>query len=69
MKRLGSCLVLGVVLSVAACGENKVERGLAPPDEQSTPESAADMQKTEQERQQEVQQEMQEKQIEEFDTE
>jgi hypothetical protein len=67
LRQLGSSLLVLVALSASACGENKVERGLAPRAEESTPESAAEMQKTEQQRQQQVQQEMQQKQVEEFD--
>lgn len=69
MRHLGSSLFLVVALSLAACGENQAERGLAPPDEVSTPESPAEMGKTSEQRQQEIEQQMQEKQIEEFDAE
>ena len=67
MKHFGASLLLLLAFSVSGCGDDRVERGLAVPDEESTPESAAEMQKTEQQRQQEVLQEEQQKEIEEFD--
>lgn len=69
MRRLGSIAVVLVALSLAACGENKVERGLSPPepDEVNTPESAADMRETEQQRQQDLERREQEREIEQFD--
>jgi hypothetical protein len=60
--------LLGVPL--AGCGgteEERAERGLAPADEESTPESEKAMQETEQQRQQQVESEMEKKQQEEFD--
>jgi hypothetical protein len=67
LKRLGAVVIVLAALSFVACGENRVERGLAPADEESTPQSAAEMQKTEEQRQQEVVREEQQKEIEEFD--
>lgn len=67
MRHLGASLLLVLAFSVSGCGEHKVERGLAPPNEEATPEAAADMKKTEHERQQEVLQEEQQKEAEEFD--
>jgi hypothetical protein len=66
LKRVAPSLLVLLAFSMA-CGPNKAERGLAPSDEESTPESAVDMQKTDQEREKEVVREMQQKQIEEFD--
>lgn len=69
MHRLAPIAIALATLSLAACGENKVERGLSPParDEVSTPESSKDMAETEQQRQRDVEQRMQEQQIEHFD--
>lgn len=67
MKRFRTSLLLVLVFSVSACGDDRVERGLALPDEESTPESAAEMEKTEEQRHQENLQQEQQKEIEEFD--
>ena len=67
MKPRRASLVLILVLSALACGESRVERGLAVPDEESTPESAGEMKKTDQQRQAEVLQEEQQMEIQEFD--
>jgi hypothetical protein len=56
-----STLVLG------GCGGDEGDRGLAVPDEVSTPDSAKDDAENTQQRQQQVTEEMQRKQIEEFD--
>jgi len=65
VKPFGAILLLAFMVS--ACGDDRVERGLALPDEQATPEVAKDMKKTEHERQQELLQEEQQMEIEEFD--
>ena len=61
--------LLGVPL-LHGCGgneEQRAERGLAPKDEESTPESQKAMQETEQQRQEQVVDEMQKQQEKEFD--
>lgn len=70
MRRLGPCLgmiVLVSTLAVGGCGGDKGDRGLAVPDEVSTPESRKDDAETTQQRQQQVTDEMQRKQTESFD--
>lgn len=69
MRRLAPIAIVLAALSFAACGENKVERGLSPParDEVTTPESAKDMAESEKQRQRDIEQRMQKEQIERFD--
>jgi len=70
VRRLGPCLgmiVLVSTLAIGGCGGDKEDRGLAVPNEVSTPESMKDDAETTQQRQQQVTDEMQKKQIEDFD--
>jgi hypothetical protein len=41
---------LGAAVLLLACGENKLERGLTPPGEAAAPESAREMEMTEEQR-------------------
>ncbi|MBS1105470.1 MAG: hypothetical protein H6Q91_972 [Deltaproteobacteria bacterium] len=70
VRRLGPCLgmiVFASTLAIGGCGGDEGDRGLAVPNEVSTPESAKDEAETTQQRQQQVTEEMQRKQIEDFD--
>jgi hypothetical protein len=69
LNRLASIAIVVAALSLAACGENQVERGLSPPepDEVNNPESAKDMRETEQQREQAIEQREQQREIERFD--
>ena len=71
MHRATPLLLGALCLFAPGCGseESQIERGLAEHDQASTPESPADMKKTEAQRQQEVVDDMQKKQIENFDAE
>lgn len=69
MRRAASVsLVLFLAVSpLAGCGQDKLERGLAPSDETAAPDSPAADAETEQQRQQQLTDEMQKKATEEFD--
>ena len=70
MRRVGplfSMLLLLGLPAVGGCGPDKTERGLAPANETTTPESKAAMSETEQQRQQKLINEMQQQQDKNFD--
>jgi hypothetical protein len=70
VRRLGPCLgmiVFGSTLAIGGCGGDEGNRGLAVPNEVSTPESATDEAETTQQRQQQVTAETLKKEIEELD--
>ena len=61
-----SALALGIGAATLACGGDRDERGLAPKDEESTPESSSEMKMTEEQRREQAMQQEQAKEREEF---